>query len=97
MVDRRFSEEVLKAISPLGVKASLKAIDDLTAGEAAQRTTLASKLEQLESLLSKTGQGVAELWWKQRDLRVENENFQIGVYGSLTAACPNHASPRVSC
>src|SRR6058998_1455332 len=30
MVDRRFSEEVLKAISPLGVKASLKAIDDLT-------------------------------------------------------------------
>src|SRR3954452_9538290 len=48
MVDRRFSEEVLKAISPLGVKASLKAIDDLTAGEAAQRTTLASKLEQLE-------------------------------------------------
>ncbi len=48
MVDRRFSEEVLKAISPLGVKASLKAIDDLTAGEAAQRATLASKLEQLE-------------------------------------------------
>src|SRR4051812_17627983 len=49
------------------------------------------------ALLSKTGQGVAELWWKQRDLRVENENFQIGVYGLLTAACPNHASPRVSC
>ena len=48
MVDRRLSEEVLKAISPLGVKASLKAIDDLTAGEAAQRTTLTSKLEQLE-------------------------------------------------
>src|SRR3954453_20369090 len=48
MVDRRFSEEVLKAISPLGVKATLKAIDDLTAGEAAQRATLASKLEQLE-------------------------------------------------
>src|SRR4051794_34659239 len=48
MVDRRFSEEVLKAISPLGVKASLKAIDDLTAGEAGQRATLAGKLEQLE-------------------------------------------------
>ncbi len=32
----------------MGVKASLKAIDDLTAGEAAQRTTLTSKLEQLE-------------------------------------------------
>ena len=48
MVDRRLSEEVLKAISPLGVKASLKAIDDLTAGEVAQRATLTSKLEQLE-------------------------------------------------
>ncbi len=48
MVDRRFSEEVLRAISPLGVKASLKAIDDLSAGEVAQRATLASKLEQLE-------------------------------------------------
>jgi hypothetical protein len=31
------------------------------------------------SLLSKTGQGAAELLWKQRDLRAENENFQIGV------------------
>src|SRR3954447_25001827 len=48
MVDRRFSEEVLKAISSLGVKASLKAIEDLSAGEAAQRATLSSKLEQLE-------------------------------------------------
>lgn len=48
MVDRRLSEEVLKAISFLGVKASLKAIEDLGAGEAAQRATLSSKLEQLE-------------------------------------------------
>ena len=48
MVDRRMSEEVLKAISFLGVKASLKAIEDLSTGETAQRATLASKLEQLE-------------------------------------------------
>ena len=48
MVDRRFSEDVLKAISSLGVKASLKAIEDLSAGEAAQRATLSTKLEQLE-------------------------------------------------
>ena len=48
MVDRRLSEEVLKAISFLGVKASLKAIEDLGAGEAAQRATLSSKLDQLE-------------------------------------------------
>lgn len=48
MVDRRLSEELLKAISPLGVEASLKAIEALSSGEAAQRAALSSKLEQLE-------------------------------------------------
>ena len=48
MVDRRLSEELLKAISPLGVEASLKAIEALGSGEAAQRAALSSKLEQLE-------------------------------------------------
>ena len=48
MVDRRLSEELLKVISPLGVEASLKAIEDLSSGEAAQRAALSSKLEQLE-------------------------------------------------
>lgn len=47
-VDRRLGEEVLKVISPLGVAASLKALEELGAGDAAQRATLASKLEQLE-------------------------------------------------
>jgi hypothetical protein len=39
---------VLKVISPLGVEASLKALEELSAGDAAQRATLSSKLEQLE-------------------------------------------------
>ena len=47
-VDRRFSQELLKVISPFGVQASLKAIEELSSGDAAQRTTLTSKLEQLE-------------------------------------------------
>ena len=47
-VDRRLGEEVLKVISPLGVEASLKALEELGAGDAAQRATLSSKLEQLE-------------------------------------------------
>lgn len=47
-VDRRFSQELLKVISPFGVEASLKAIEELSSGDAAQRTALASKLEQLE-------------------------------------------------
>jgi DNA invertase Pin-like site-specific DNA recombinase len=47
-VDRRLGEEVLKVISPFGVEASLKALEELGAGDAAQRATLSSKLEQLE-------------------------------------------------
>jgi DNA invertase Pin-like site-specific DNA recombinase len=47
-VDRRFSQELLKVISRFGVEASLKAIEELSSGDAAQRAALASKLEQLE-------------------------------------------------
>ena len=47
-VDRRLSTELLKVISPLGIAASLKAMDELSCGEAAQRAALSSKFEQLE-------------------------------------------------
>src|ERR1700726_3190079 len=47
-VDRRLGQELLKAISPLGVEASLKAIEQLSAGDVAQRVALSSKLKQLE-------------------------------------------------
>src|SRR6202165_3941430 len=47
-VDRRLSDELLKVISPFGVEASLKALEELSAGDAAQRAALSSKLEQLE-------------------------------------------------
>src|SRR6266550_3123855 len=47
-VDRRLSQELLKVISPLGIEASLRALEELSAGDAAQRTALSSKLEQLE-------------------------------------------------
>jgi DNA invertase Pin-like site-specific DNA recombinase len=47
-VDRRLGQELLKAISPLGVEASLKAIEELSAGDVAQRVALSSKLKQLE-------------------------------------------------
>jgi DNA invertase Pin-like site-specific DNA recombinase len=47
-VDRRLGQELLKVISPLGVEASLKALEELSAGDAAQRATLSNKLEQLE-------------------------------------------------
>ena len=47
-VDRRFSQELLKVISRFGVEASLKAIEELSSGDAAQRAALANKLQQLE-------------------------------------------------
>src|SRR6202795_3681310 len=47
-VDRRFSHELLKVISRFGVEASLKAIDELSSGDAVQRAALANKLQQLE-------------------------------------------------
>ena len=47
-VDRRVGQELLKAIAPLGVEASLRALEELSAGGTAQRTALSRKLEQLE-------------------------------------------------
>jgi DNA invertase Pin-like site-specific DNA recombinase len=47
-VDRRLGQELLKAISHHGVEASLKAIEELSAGDVAQRVALSSKLKQLE-------------------------------------------------
>ena len=47
-VDRRLGQELLKVISHLGVEASLKAIEELSAGDVAQRVALSSKLKQLE-------------------------------------------------
>jgi hypothetical protein len=48
LVDRRVGQELLKVISPLGTEASLRALEELSAGDAAQRAALSSKLEQLE-------------------------------------------------
>jgi DNA invertase Pin-like site-specific DNA recombinase len=47
-VDRRVGQEVLKVISPLGAEASLRALEELRVGDAAQRAALSNKLAQLE-------------------------------------------------
>jgi DNA invertase Pin-like site-specific DNA recombinase len=47
LVDRRISQELLKALSPLGLDASLKAIEETSADDDAQQTTLRHQLEQL--------------------------------------------------
>src|SRR6266850_3340564 len=48
LVDRRMSQEVLNVISRFGLQASLKAIEELSVGDTAQRAALSSQLEQLE-------------------------------------------------
>jgi len=47
-VDRRLGQELLQVISPLGVEASLRALEELSAGDTAQRAALSRQLEQLE-------------------------------------------------
>lgn len=46
-VDRRLGQELLQVIAPLGVEASLRALEELSNSDAAQRTALSRKLEQL--------------------------------------------------
>jgi hypothetical protein len=46
-VDRRVGQELLKVIAPLGVEASLRALEELSANGTAQRAALSRKLEQL--------------------------------------------------
>jgi len=46
-VDRRFTQELLSVISPLGLQASLEALEGLKQREHEQRQTLEHKLEQL--------------------------------------------------
>src|SRR4029453_11660940 len=47
-VDRRLGQEVLNVISPLGVQASLRALEELSAGNLVERAALSTKLEQLQ-------------------------------------------------
>lgn len=48
LVDRRVSEEILRVISPLGIEASLAAIEDIESGDRERRRAVAMRLEQLE-------------------------------------------------
>lgn len=48
MVDRRLSQEILRAISPLSIEASLEAVGDLESQENEHRAALVRQLEQLE-------------------------------------------------
>lgn len=46
-VDRRMGQELLQVIAPLGMEAGLRALEELSANDTAQRTALSRQLEQL--------------------------------------------------
>jgi len=48
LVDRRVGQELLRVIAPLGVEASLRALEELSSTSTAQRVALSRKLQQLE-------------------------------------------------
>jgi DNA invertase Pin-like site-specific DNA recombinase len=95
-VDRRLGQEVLKVISPLGVEASLKALEELSARDAAQRATLSSKLEQLEYEAKKAFEqydavdarnrlvaGELERRWNEKLEEVETTKQRLSSLGKL--------------
>jgi hypothetical protein len=47
-VDRRFTQELLRVISPVGLQASVEALEGLNQREHEQRQTLTHQLEQLQ-------------------------------------------------
>jgi DNA invertase Pin-like site-specific DNA recombinase len=47
-VDRRFADELLRVLSPLGIRASLDALERLTADEDAHRRAIQRQVQQLE-------------------------------------------------
>ena len=54
-VDRRFGEELLRVISPLGLEASLRAIDELSSTRDEQAKALSRQFQQLEYEAERAG------------------------------------------
>lgn len=55
-VDRRIGEEVVRGLSPWGIRASLEALEQLTATDAARRDALTRQLEQAEYEARRAGE-----------------------------------------
>lgn len=91
LVDLRFGEEILKAISPLGVKASVAAIEKLSSQTDERRTALVRQLEQLEFEAQRAFEQYDEVdarnrlvaselerRWNEKLEEIENVKAQIG-------------------
>jgi hypothetical protein len=55
-VDRRVADELLRVLSPLGIRASLEALDRLTTEEDDHRRALQRQIQQLEYEAARAGE-----------------------------------------
>ncbi len=101
MVDRHFSAELLKVISPLGMKASLAALEALRGGERDQDKALARQLEQAEYEALRAFEQYDQVDARNRLVADELErrwNAKLEQVNALKAARTRHAeqSPGVT-
>lgn len=73
-LDRRLSEEILKVISPLGITASLEALDTFDAARQERRQALARHLQQLEHEARRAGEQFDEVDARNRLVAAELES-----------------------
>ena len=73
LIDRRFSQELLKVLSPLGVKASLEALEELSARDGDRRQALALQRQQLEQEARRAFEQYDEVDPRNRLVAVELE------------------------
>jgi DNA invertase Pin-like site-specific DNA recombinase len=83
-VDRRVGQELLKLIAPLGVEASLRALEELSAAGAAQCAALCRQLEQLVKEIVRGKIDVVAAWSVDRLGRSLQD--LVGFLGELNAA-----------
>lgn len=73
-VDRRIAQELVEAISPLGIQASLAAIDKLGRGEEQRREALRRQIEQLDYEAQRAFEQYDEVDPRHRLVAAELEN-----------------------
>lgn len=85
-VDRRFAQQLLEVISPLGLAASLAAIDELGRGDEQRREALLRKIQQLEYEAQRAFEQYDEVDPRHRLVAAELENRWNATLEELDSA-----------
>ena len=91
-VDRRFSQELLSVLTPLGIEASLEAAERLSEQDQAQRQALAHKCEQLDYEAKRAFEQYNEVDPRHRLVAVELERRWNAKLEELEAASSSFAA-----